>query len=387
MIAAASAAADSTHVRNCWLGIVGRQCRTAGLLIGAIGTVSPFELARAADPANVLPKVSVTAARVEEPNDQVPAFITIIDGAELLTRGVADLRGVVALVAGVEASPGGDTGPAGAVTSFWGLHEFDAFLLVVDGVPWGGAFNPAIPTLNLNNVERIEIMRGAAPVTYGATSFVGVIQVIHYAAESTPSTGNASVGSHGSVRGAFSSALQPIGIVSHSISIDAQRLKFSDPRESIESGRVLYRASAPVADGTLRLDIDIISQRQVPPSPIVRVGGALTTLTPLDQNYNPSDAEIKETRYQAVIRYSHPLSNATWQSTASVAYSDITDIRGFLRPTLENDGSANADSQRISMPGLSASTPRYPKSTMACLGLCPTSCSKLVVCSSCAARM
>ena len=212
MIAAASAAADSTHVRNCWLGIVGRQCRTAGLLIGAIGTVSPFELARAADPANVLPKVSVTAARVEEPNDQVPAFITIIDGAELLTRGVADLRGVVALVAGVEASPGGDTGPAGAVTSFWGLHEFDAFLLVVDGVPWGGAFNPAIPTLNLNNVERIEIMRGAAPVTYGATSFVGVIQVIHYAAESTPSTGNASVGSHGSVRGAFSLALQPIGI-------------------------------------------------------------------------------------------------------------------------------------------------------------------------------
>ena len=65
-----------------------------------------------------------------------------------------------------------------SVPEFWGLKEFDAFLLVVDGVPWGGAFNPALSTLDLNDVERIEVQRGPAPVMYGATSFVGVIQVI-----------------------------------------------------------------------------------------------------------------------------------------------------------------------------------------------------------------
>ena len=73
-------------------------------------------------------------------------------------------------------------GPSSSVPSFWGLHEFDAFLLVVDGVPWGGAFNPAISTLDINDVDRIEVLKGSAPVMYGATSFVGVVQILHYPA-------------------------------------------------------------------------------------------------------------------------------------------------------------------------------------------------------------
>src|SRR3977135_1647572 len=88
----------------------------------------------------------------------------------------------LSLVPGVEAPPGGDAGPSSAVPSFWGLHEFDAFLLVVDGVPWGGAFNPGITTLDFNDVQRVEVLKGAAPVMYGATSFVGVVHVIHYPA-------------------------------------------------------------------------------------------------------------------------------------------------------------------------------------------------------------
>ena len=46
----------------------------------------------------------------------------------------------------------------------------------------GGAFNPAISTLDLNDVERIEVLKGSAPVMYGATSFVGAVQILHYPA-------------------------------------------------------------------------------------------------------------------------------------------------------------------------------------------------------------
>ena len=60
---------------------------------------------------------------------------------------------------------------------YFRLREVDAFLLVVDGVPWGGAFNPDLPTIDLRDVERIEVIRGAAPVMYGASSFTGVIHV------------------------------------------------------------------------------------------------------------------------------------------------------------------------------------------------------------------
>jgi iron complex outermembrane receptor protein len=129
-----------------------------------------------------LPEVQITATRLSEAVDYVPASLTVIHGEDLRRLGAADLRTALATVAGVDSPPGGDAGPAGSVPSLWGLHEFDALLLVVDGVPWGGAFNPAVPTLDLNDVERIEIMKGAAPVMFGATSFVGVIHVIRYPA-------------------------------------------------------------------------------------------------------------------------------------------------------------------------------------------------------------
>jgi len=123
--------------------------------------------------------VEVTATRVPEDPGQVPAAIEVFERDELTSRGATDLRSALSLATGVEIAPGGDAGPAGSVPAFWGLKEFDAFLLVVDGVPWGGAFNPALTTLSLSDISRIEVLRGPAPVTYGATSFVGVIQVIH----------------------------------------------------------------------------------------------------------------------------------------------------------------------------------------------------------------
>src|SRR5262249_55810308 len=127
--------------------------------------------------------VEVVATRFVEPPHDVPMSIEVIDGESLRAIGASTLRDALALAAGVEVAPGGDGGPAGSVPEFWGLREFDAFLLVVDDIPWGGAFNPALATLTLRDVDRIEVLRGAAPVTYGASSFVGVIHVVHVAAE------------------------------------------------------------------------------------------------------------------------------------------------------------------------------------------------------------
>src|SRR5215469_15828700 len=96
--------------------------------------------------------VTVTATRIPEPIDQIPATISVVSGEELRARAAQDMASALSLVSGVEAPAGGDAGPSSAVPSFWGLREFDAFLLVMDEVPWGGAFNPAITTLNLNDV-------------------------------------------------------------------------------------------------------------------------------------------------------------------------------------------------------------------------------------------
>src|SRR6185503_3277988 len=141
--------------------------------------------------------IEVTATRIAEDVALVPASITVIDADELRARNATDLAGALALTAGVNATGGSDAGPTSGVPEMWGLREVDAFLLVVDGVPWGGAFNPDLPTVDLTGVDRIEIVRGSAPVMYGATSFVGVIHVIH---RQSGASGEArlSLGSYGS---------------------------------------------------------------------------------------------------------------------------------------------------------------------------------------------
>src|SRR5262245_36138796 len=109
-------------------------------------------------PPKPIPAVEVVATRLPEAPHEVPASIEVITGDQLRARGVTSLKDALALAAGVAIAPGGDQGPAGAVPEFWGLREFDAFLLVIDNIPWGGALNPAVTSLNLRDVERIEIL-------------------------------------------------------------------------------------------------------------------------------------------------------------------------------------------------------------------------------------
>src|SRR5262245_17336772 len=175
----------------------------------AAPAATPAPSATAAAP--LAEHVQVTATRLPESTEQVPASITVLSRADLVLRGARDLTSALALVAGISIAPGGDGGPASSVPEFWGLREFDAFLLTVDGVPWGGAFAPALPTLDLSNVDRIEVLRGAAPVMYGATSFVGVINVIRRDAGEGKTTASVAGGSYGTALANVQSALPAAG--------------------------------------------------------------------------------------------------------------------------------------------------------------------------------
>jgi iron complex outermembrane recepter protein len=300
-----------------------------------------FSMRSIAEPLDV---VVVTATRIPEPADQIPADISVVSGKEIAARGATNMATVLSLVAGVEAPAGGDAGPSSAVPSFWGLHEFDAFLLVVDGVPWGGAFNPAITTLDFTGTERVEVLKGAAPVMYGATSFVGVVHVIHYPAGEAADEANLAYGTFGSVRGSASVALPEIGSYRQSFAISGQNLGFADPREAVSNEHVLYRGAMPLGAGTLSIDANLWRVRDTPPSPVLRAGTSLTPLTPINANFNPADAAIHEDQYQLALSYSLPISGGTWDTLASFAYSDVTDRRAFLHPDLS--GSADTQNQR-----------------------------------------
>src|SRR4051812_9378052 len=236
-------------------------------------------------------QVEVTATRVPEDPQDVPAAIEVFSGEELRQRGARDLRSALSSAIGVEIAPGGDAGPASYVPDFWGVKELDAFLLVVDGVPWGGAFNPALTSLNLTDVERIEVMRGPAPITYGATSFVGVIHVIHHGVDSKDRNVELHGGSFESGGGSFSTPVPLGGEWKSRLTLDAERVGFSDPREAFRRGHGLWRVERKYS-GVNRVwfNLDLNWLDQDPNSP------QFSFDLPVDANYNPRGSFINDHR-------------------------------------------------------------------------------------------
>ena len=278
-----------------------------------------------------LPPIEVVATRIPKATHDVPSSVEVISGADLAARGATTIRDVLALAAGVFVAPGGDTGPASAIPEFWGLKEFDAFLLVVDDVPWGGALNPALQSLNLRDVERVEILRGPAPVTYGATSFVGVIHVVHKNARSGAVSYTAHGGSFGSGGASGDLALFPTGAWRTRISADFDRLGFKDDRTSYAAGHALLRSAKGEGDNRTWITADFTILRQNPASPHRREGTQLSTATPLDANYNPAGAYLNTDRFTVTAGLNRAaFSGGSWGSMVSFTKSTNNAFRGFL---------------------------------------------------------
>jgi iron complex outermembrane receptor protein len=323
--------------------------QSAGCSLGAVlALVSMASSAGAQDPPPqsppVLKPIEVVATRRAEPPHDVPASIEVISGADLRARGARSLQEALQLAAGLSIAPGGDGGPASAVPEFWGLREFDAFLLVVDNIPWGGALSPAIAAASLRDVERIEILRGPAPVTYGATSFVGVIHVVHRNAAESNRSVEAYGGSYGS-GGVALDVATPMGSWRSRLSADFDHAGFKDDNTAFSRTHLLWRASAP-GGGWLSTDVNIL--RQDPASPHPREGPTLSTAVPVDANHNPNGAFLNENRFQVSAGWERAVMiGAIWGTTASITHSNQDVFRGFLTTVADVTDNATGFKEEI----------------------------------------
>ncbi len=274
--------------------------------------------------------IQVTATRYAEDPSDLPTVVTVLDGEMLRERGITDLRSALGVVAGVDIAPGGDGGPASAVPEMWGLREFDAFLLVVDDVPWGGAFNPDLPTLSLKDVARIEIQRGAAPVMYGATSFIGVIHVIHNSAGAGHGEAGFIGGDHQSLGASSAVDVSPSKSMSSRIAVDVMKQGYPDDRTDWQRAHLLWRNRIPAGKGNVRFDVDLMWLDQSPSSPSPRVGTELSPIVPEDANVNPLGSHIDPRRPTITAGFDHPESFGSWSLTCSYAYSSENILHGFL---------------------------------------------------------
>jgi iron complex outermembrane receptor protein len=302
-------------------------------------------------------QVEVVATRLPETPHDVPVSIEVIDGDTLRAIGATSIRDALALSAGVDVGHGGDAGPAAAVPEFWGLREFDAFLLVVDDIPWGGAFNPALTTLNLRDVDRIEVLRGPAPVTYGATSFVGVIHVVHKPAAAASSYLSLRGGTFRSGSAAIDLAMPSARSWKSRLTADVDRQGFRDDRTSFARGHANYRGANTASDRKIWLFADLNWLAQNPASPHVREGAALSTATPLDANYNPANAFLDDTRLSVAGGAERPIAHdARWSLIGSYSHSGQRMFRGFLTDVSNTLNNATGFRENIDVSDIYADT-------------------------------
>jgi vitamin B12 transporter len=154
----------------------GRRALCSGALALAVLVVSAPARAQRAE-ATPLPPVFVTAARTPQSLEQLVADVTVVDAEEIARSGAQSLAELLQRHAGLEIIMNG--GPASTSGVFIRGANRNQTLLLIDGMRVSSATvgAPSLEAVPLDQIERIEILRGPASSLYGADAIGGVIQV------------------------------------------------------------------------------------------------------------------------------------------------------------------------------------------------------------------
>ncbi|MEO6625388.1 MAG: TonB-dependent receptor plug domain-containing protein, partial [Burkholderiaceae bacterium] len=148
------------------------------LCIRLLGALSPFFLLAtpSAQPLRLDPIV-VTATRIPQPVSSLLSDVRIIDGVDIANAGNQSLLELLQLHGGVEVASNG--GPGQITGVFLRGTNANHVLVLIDGVRVNSATSGtnAFENIPLNQIERIEILRGPASSLYGADAIGGVIQI------------------------------------------------------------------------------------------------------------------------------------------------------------------------------------------------------------------
>ncbi|MBF6057039.1 TonB-dependent receptor plug domain-containing protein [Thiomicrorhabdus heinhorstiae] len=126
-----------------------------------------------------LDQVIVTANNETQSLRNVTADVTVISGDEIRAKQYRTLDEVVASVAGFSVSHNGGLGTV--TTMFLRGEGAKRILVLQDGVEMNDPMSVAgahFENLQLNNIERIEIIRGAQSGVWGSGAMAGVINII-----------------------------------------------------------------------------------------------------------------------------------------------------------------------------------------------------------------
>lgn len=133
--------------------------------------------------AKELAPITITATRTERRIDEVPASVSVITAQDIRSQQALKVGDLLSNVEGIDVIP--DANGAGTLImrglggSFAGRNT----QLLVDGMsvqPQAVSLNgdPALEFVDMNDIERVEVLRGPASSLYGPSAMGGVINIL-----------------------------------------------------------------------------------------------------------------------------------------------------------------------------------------------------------------
>ncbi len=273
-------------------------------------------MARSQQPDS-LPKVIITATRVDTTIGGNISASSVIDRAAINRSGARDVSELLRLVPGISVARSG--GPGAQSSLFLRGGESDYVRVLVDGVQVndpGGAIDLA--WLSVDDVERIEVVRGPASVLYGTDAVTGVVQLFTRRGSDPSVAAEIAGGSYGRriVRGNVASGSSRLN------------LTVGGARES--------------SDGVLEFNSDysrdvVSAALQSLPSPKTRIEASVRAVN--DEYHYPTDGA------GAVVDQNSFRDNRRLIGTVTLAQRFATGVRGELSLSAMNSRGKDNDQQ------------------------------------------
>ncbi|WP_371366948.1 Vitamin B12 transporter BtuB [Sporomusa rhizae] len=136
----------------------------------------------AADKAEdfTLDSIVVTATRYEKPDVDVPASTTILTNKDLKNTGAENIQMALQKISGISYTTYGPNGNPWSTMSnpiiIRGVSN--GTLILINGTPINMSGKYYLDSIPVENVERVEIVKGGGAVLYGSEAMGGVINII-----------------------------------------------------------------------------------------------------------------------------------------------------------------------------------------------------------------
>lgn len=169
-------------ISNTWErnhGLVGRSQQVLVLMAAMVGAGAAPVMAEQPQPPQEMDDLVVTATRLPTPRRQVASSVTVITAEDIQRRQFRSVSDALRSVPGVHVVRSG--GPGQQTSVFMRGANSNHTLVLIDGIEVSDPSSPAgavdFSSLLLDNIERIEVVRGPQSTLYGSDAIGGVIHI------------------------------------------------------------------------------------------------------------------------------------------------------------------------------------------------------------------